>query len=418
MRLSLMRTLATALTLVVACGKGSEEKTRPAESPVEAAKLAEAAPRPQPEPEAVRPAPISPEKRREYAARLRAGRAHAKARRWGEAVAEFEAALVAIPMDDRALSELGWAAFQAGDHAKAEKANADSVRVSSQPELKAASLYNLGRVAEAGDDKERAAALYAESFALRPNKTVASRLVALGKPAPASPSDPAALATDNTPCRAPVEGPDLVCGCLKKMESVEQDFEAECTIGSVGQADDLRIASVTLGLGSHSFFLAHEGPRGWSVIGSLGDLYEGGVAGVLNEREEVKVEERTIGGARLLWYEWRDSGHDSDMGIDEEETHESVTVALAVLGGVKEEPSVRMHIPLVRVYDRDRMGLADEADLAQMKDMQTPGLPIHHEARLKVDIEESGMVTVVLTRGKADDHIKRFLGTRRLFTPR
>ncbi len=184
MRLPVMQRLAAALVLVVACGKGSEEKTRPAVSPVEAAKLDEAPPKPQPGPQAVRPAPIAPEKRREYAARLRAGRTHAKAKRWGEAVAEFEAALVAIPMDDRALSELGWAAFQAGDHVKAEKANADSVRVSSQPELKAASLYNLGRVAEARGDRDRAAALYADSLVLRPNKTVVKRLVALGKPAP------------------------------------------------------------------------------------------------------------------------------------------------------------------------------------------------------------------------------------------
>ncbi len=207
-----------------------------------------------------------------------------------------------------------------------------------------------------------------------------------------------------------------MCVCLKKMEAYEENFAIECTIGSVGTADDLRMASVTRGLGSHSFYLAHKGAKGWSVIGSLGDLYEGGVGGVLNEREETKAEEKTIGGVRVLWYEWRETGHDSDMGIDEEDTHEDVTVALAVLGGAKEEPSVVMHVPLVRVYDRDRMGVADDAELARMKDMQTPGLPIHREARLKVDIKDDGMITVVLTRGKADDFIKAFLGTRRLFT--
>jgi hypothetical protein len=413
-----MRTLAMVLAAAsaVGCGKGGEEKQAPPVSPIEAARLEQAEPKPKPGPQAVRPAPIPPEKRREYAARLRAGRAHAKAKRWGEAVSEFEAALAAIPNDDRALSELGWAAFQAGDHAKAEKANADSVRVSSQPELKAASLYNLGRVAEARGDVDRAAALYADSLALRPNKTVVKRLVALGKSAPRP--DPFSLMAEETPCTAAVEGPDLVCDCLKKIEAYEEDFTIECTIGSVGTADDLRMASVTRCLGSHSFYLAHKGPKGWSVIGSLGDLYEGGVAGVLNEREEVKVEEKTVGGARILWYEWRDSGHDSDMGIDEEETHEDVNVALAVLGGAREEPSVRMHIPLVRVYDRDRMGLAEEADLAQMKDMQTPGLPIHREARLKVELEDDGTVSIVLARGKADDFIKASLGTRRLFTPK
>lgn len=418
MRLSLMRTIATAvavLALLVGCGRGGDDarsKAAAIDKVAAPAKAIDPGP-PQKPAQAVRPEPIPPEKRREYAARLRKGRAHAKAKRWGEAVSEFEAALAAVPMDERALSELGWAAFQAGDHEKAEKANADSVRVSSRPELKAASLYNLGRVAEARGDADRAAALYADSLVLRPNKTVVKRLVALGKPAPKS--DPAAQGGE-VPCTAPVAGPDLVCGCLKKMESYEQDFPIECTIGSVGQADDLRIASVTLGLGSHSFFLAQNGPKGWSVIGSLGDLYEGGVAGVFNEREEVVVEEKTIGGARILWYEWRDSGHDSDMGIDEEESHEDVNLALAVLGGAKEEPAVRMIIPLVRIYDRDRMGVADDTELVDVADMRTPGLPIHHEARLKVEIKPDGMVSIVLARGKADDFIKGYLGTRRLFT--
>lgn len=414
-----MRRLAPALLLVVAC-KGGEKKegaeaAKSAPVPVATAGNDAAGPVKPPE-RAKRPEPIPPEKRREYLKHLRAGRAHAKGKRWGEAVTEFEAALAAVPLDDRALSELGWAAFQAGDHEKAEKANADSVRVSSQPDLKAASLYNLGRVAEERGDRDRAAALYADSLVLRPSKAVVKRLVALGKPAPKP--DATSVRGEETPCTAPVEGPDLVCDCLKKMEAFEEDFAIECTIGSVGDADDLRMASVTVGLGSHEFFLAQKGDKGWRVIGELGDLYEGGVAGVFNEREEVKAEEKTIGGARILWYEWREIGHDSDMGIDEEDSHEHVTVALAVLGGAKEEPGVRMHIPLVRVYDRDRMGLAEERDLADMKDLQTPGLPIHREARLKVDIGEDGMVKVVLVRGKADDDTKAFLGSRRLFTPR
>jgi hypothetical protein len=413
-----MRRLATALVVVAACGsKGDEDSKKAAPGAIAQASIRDAAPAPKPPPKAKRPEPIPPEKRREYVARLRAGRAHAKAKKWGEAISEFEKALAAVPMDDRALSELGWAAFQAGDYEKAEKANADSVRVSSTPELKAASLYNLGRVAEAQKDKDRAAALYADSLVLRPNKTVVKRLVALGKPPPATGA--VAVSEEEMPCTAPVEGPDLVCGCLKKMETVEEGFDPECTIGSLtGAGDDLRIASVTLGLGSHEFFLAQKGDKGWAVIGQLGDLYEGGVGGVLNEREDSKVEEKTIGGVRILWYEWRETGHDSDMGIDEEETHEHVTLALAVLGGAKEPPGVRMHIPLVRVYDRDRMGIAGESELADIKDLQTPGLPIHRESRLKVDIGDDGMVKVVLIRGKADDYIKAHLGSHRLFTPR
>src|SRR5262245_6039844 len=236
-----MRRLAIALLLFVACGKKDEDKPRAAPGAIAEASLKDAAPVAKPA-QGKRPVPISPEKRREYAGHLKSGRAHATARRWGEASAEFEKALAAVPMDDRALSELGWAALQAGDYDAAEKASADSVRVSSTPEVKAASLYNLGRVAEAKNDKDRAAALYADSLVLRPNKTVVKRLVALGKPVPAT--GPMQSGED-TPCTEAVAGPDLVCSCLKKLEPTQEDFDIECTIGSVGNldADDLRVAS-------------------------------------------------------------------------------------------------------------------------------------------------------------------------------
>ena len=75
-----------------------------------------------------------------YRKHLRDGRKHAKDKRWGDAVTEFEAAAKAIPGDGRSLSELGGAAFQVGDYKKEEHANADSVRMTSNPKLKAASL--------------------------------------------------------------------------------------------------------------------------------------------------------------------------------------------------------------------------------------------------------------------------------------
>jgi hypothetical protein len=89
-----------------------------------------------------------------------------------------------------------------------------------------------------------------------------------------------------------------------------------------------------------------------------------------------------------------------------------------VLGGAVEAPSVRMHIPLTSVYDRDRMGVADEADLAEVKDLATPGLPIHREARLRVELKEDGTVKIVLARGKADEKTKSMLGSHKLFTPK
>jgi tetratricopeptide (TPR) repeat protein len=107
-------------------------------------------------------------------------------------------------MDARALSELGWAAFKAGDYDRALSANRDSVKAATEPRVKAASLYNLGRVAEACGDKPAAVGYYLQSIRLRPNDAVAARLKALGKseqppwrPEPHSPchgkSDPKSL---------------------------------------------------------------------------------------------------------------------------------------------------------------------------------------------------------------------------------
>jgi TolA-binding protein len=53
---------------------------------------------------------------------------------------------------------LGWAAFQAGDYDKAREANASAIRAASGRAVKAASLYNLGRVAEATGKHGEAAA--------------------------------------------------------------------------------------------------------------------------------------------------------------------------------------------------------------------------------------------------------------------
>jgi hypothetical protein len=50
-----------------------------------------------------------------YRSQLAAGRKLAPAHKWGEAMAAFEKALDALPGDARALSELGWAAFQVGE---------------------------------------------------------------------------------------------------------------------------------------------------------------------------------------------------------------------------------------------------------------------------------------------------------------
>jgi tetratricopeptide (TPR) repeat protein len=121
-----------------------------------------------------------------YRAALARGRALARAEDWPGAIGAFEAAVAADPGDARARSELGWAALHGGDLALAERASEDAI-ARATGKVKAAALYNLGRVHEARGDRVAAGAAYRASLALRPSATVAKRLAELARGAAIAP---------------------------------------------------------------------------------------------------------------------------------------------------------------------------------------------------------------------------------------
>lgn len=116
-----------------------------------------------------------------YVDALAAGRALAQAGKYPDAVLAFERALDFVPSDARALSELGFAAFKMNDLARAEAATLAAIAATDQFRLEAASLYNLGRIAEARGQRERAEDAYQRSLLLRPHPDVAQRLADLSK---------------------------------------------------------------------------------------------------------------------------------------------------------------------------------------------------------------------------------------------
>ena len=108
---------------------------------------------------------------------LGTGRAKSKAKKWAEAIADFDQALAIDPNHARLLSELGWAHFNAGTLEKAEKFTRSSIDNSRDDRVRGASLYNLGRIHEAREEFDRAATAYTTSLEVRPgNKTVTKRL--------------------------------------------------------------------------------------------------------------------------------------------------------------------------------------------------------------------------------------------------
>ncbi len=103
------------------------------------------------------------------------------------------AASAARPKSNAAkLSEQGWAAYKAKDLAKAEqitRAAIGEAKDYSAQRIKAASLYNLGRILEDKSDKPGAITAYVESLKLRPNRTVREQLAKLDAQAAAD-ADP------------------------------------------------------------------------------------------------------------------------------------------------------------------------------------------------------------------------------------
>lgn len=115
----------------------------------------------------------------DYQTALHQGRAEVQARAFDRAVLAFEAALAARPDDAAALSELSWAAFEAGQLDKAESAARAAADRATSPALRGASLYTLGRVAEARGDLAAAVSAYRESLTARPDRVARDRLAAL-----------------------------------------------------------------------------------------------------------------------------------------------------------------------------------------------------------------------------------------------
>jgi hypothetical protein len=355
------------------------------------------------------------QQRRAYRKGLFRGRALAAEQRWGEAASAFEGALAAIPGDPRALSELSWAAVQAGDFAKARVAAADSVRLAREPRVRAASFYNAGRAAEGLGDPAAALRFYAMSLASRQSAVVAERLQALGRQRGEAPRP------DEPPCREP-RVLDELCLCLRKATAemaagADPTFRPTCQTEKVATPADVKVLRVELSSNEANTYVALQGPGGWGVVGDLGYLYRGGIAGVLNEMEVKKVEERRVGPARVLWIETEESHRDLDLGIDEVDHGSSRTVTLcAVTAPGRTAPVCLRGIALKSTRTRERLGeMKDDEIDEDARRLMTPGLPITSARELAVTLSEDGTVSVTLVKGVADEETKKLLGPRKLW---
>jgi hypothetical protein len=162
-----------------------------------------------------------------------------------EAIVAYEQYLKAAPDDAVANAELGFAALQAKDLAKAEAATRNAILhapkgaylhdPSGRP--RGAALYNLGLIQEAQGKPKDAAASYKESQASRPSRVVREKLQKL---------DPAVAATADPLVPVRLAGPfkdirELCRAWLKKVGEDEDSTWGEG--GSCAKPDAIKVAS-------------------------------------------------------------------------------------------------------------------------------------------------------------------------------
>src|SRR5512140_1277716 len=157
---------------------------------------------------------------------LRTGRELQHKKKYTEAIAAFEQGLAVVPDDATLLSELGWTAYLAKDLDKAEAATKKALVAQAAPNIRAATLYNFGLIAEAKGDKAAAADSYLESLRLRSNATVRKALAKLD-PNKAAAFDP--FKSGGMP--GPFESIAAFCK-TKPAKETQGDLTIGCTCGT------------------------------------------------------------------------------------------------------------------------------------------------------------------------------------------
>ncbi len=144
------------------------------------------------------PAP-APDNSRRVAELLEQGRKLEQQGHADDALAAFEACVALAPDDPVANAELGWAAYETKDYAKAEDATRHAIAHAAtgafvgDPDARprAAALFNLGQILEARGAAKEAAAAYADALRARVTRAARTRLEVLD-PATAAQLDPLA----------------------------------------------------------------------------------------------------------------------------------------------------------------------------------------------------------------------------------
>lgn len=303
------------LGLVVACSR-TESTAGDAAAPSVAVAAVDAGAPAQPKDAGHRGAGALPAKERAKALKdLNEGRRLSRAKDWTAAMKAFESVLAVAPDDVHALSELGWAAFQANELTRAESANRRALASAKTPSVRAPILYNIGRVAEARGNRDAAAKAYAESLALRDNAEVKKRLGALDAGAPSSEGTPRL-------CSQSFADTAAACACfLAHKDEMIMSLGDPSALVCKTAASSLLLGTPSLGVlewgtdeGGEmiSFLTVREGGK-IRTVAELGRAYEPGAFGVHNSANVVGGTKQTVNGHDVFVV--RSEQHDNDYNL-------------------------------------------------------------------------------------------------------
>lgn len=335
---------------------------------------------------------------------LAAGRKLAQAKDWSGALVVFDRALALAPNDARLLSEVGWAAFQAKEYARAEAANQRALAVTKNPALRAQVLYNAGRVAEARGDKEAAKNDYDDSLALRDNAEVKKRLVAAGG-VPDEGHPP-------LPCAKGYASAEAMCACFaaRKDDLMRSGDEApKCAADQDAPAlGDARLGVYLWGaegLGERVHVLAVREGATIRPLADLGRDYEPGAFGVHNEATVKGGELRTVGGHKVVVVRSEQDDNDLNMAGLEVCSHSAKNETVCALGdapgATRCTPPIPIEVEAGCGPGADpEPGEADPEVLAAVARIKKSAT--HAQAKTAWSLAADGRVTVRLVSGAKD----------------
>jgi tetratricopeptide (TPR) repeat protein len=344
---------------------------------------------------------------------LAEGRKLSKEKQYKQAIAEFDKALLTAPNDARVLAEIGYAALLDKDLARSEAASEKALISSSDPKLRAQVLYNLGRVAEAREDKALAAKHYKQSLQLRENGEVSKRLAALGGTATEAPSAcDQAFPSIEALCSCQIKREDLlIASSPKRCQPLKLDFAEK-------RLSVIEVSAETVGVEASKLLVAKDAD-GFRVVAEVGSTYVPGAFGVNNESTVKSATGKKLKQFTVVEVIHVQENHDSNLaGL--EVCHEAYEVhTLCVL----DEKAPTRCVLAIPVESSVGCGPGAEPDpkesdaaiLAMAKSAKDGAYK--HEAKTSFSWDENGELTVKLESGDATMLPKSLLGKHALLAP-